>query len=297
MVVGALVTSLIMNPRFLITYSDYGKTLGVGESLLTKALQYPNFYKKLYYQVSGTYYTPPVTIGLMLLGLSYLVSTILIVTKRGRSTPFRSLLIASLFMHIGFIIIGRYGQPSVILFFPYGYLILILLINRIQSQRWMRCALVGVLTLILATSSFTEVRQVIDSHSDYNEYIDHIAEVIDVDAYVLGNLNAEYALQAGHLYDWRNLEPAYRSGLSFEEYIHDHGIAYIIYPDEIDLIYQKRPLLNGIYGNISLMYEEIQEFITTACIEVASGTSPTYAMRIVRYQEDEDWGYRIFQVR
>ncbi len=297
LIVGlALIASLIMNPHFLTSYAAYGKTLGVGESIISKILNYPNFYRKIYYQVSGTYYTPPVMIELMLLSLTYIISALLLIKKRVELPHIFSLLMASLVMHAGFIIIGRYGQPSVILFFPYGYLIMILLINRIRAQRWMRSALIALLFLILSTSTFTEVRLMIDQQSDYTEYTQHIAGNIGNEAKVLGNLNTDYALSAGQLYDWRNLEPAYREGYSFEQYVKENHIEYIIYPDEIDLIYERRPKWNGIYGNIALMYEEMQVFLSESCIEIGRGISPTYAMRIVRYQGDQDWGYRIYQV-
>ena len=292
-----LLLSLFINHDFLSTYPAYGETLGVGESVFTKLGRYPDFYRKLFDQVSGTYYTPPVKGQLIIYGTASLAAVLMAIFSRGFRRETLPILSALLAMHGGFILIGRYGQPSVILFLPFSLLLLMLLVQRMKRSVRFDLLLMTVLIILSAVNSFLEIRQVTETDSGYDAYLEEISSAIPDGSVVLGNLNTEYAFEAGELLDWRNLEPAYREGISFSEYVTDREISYIIYPDEIDFIYEHRPVWNVVYGNISLQYEEMQEFLESSCDLVSEFTSPTYAMRIVRFQADEPWSVRIYRVR
>ncbi len=307
-----ILISLWENPRFFQDYASYGATLGVLETPANKLRAYPRFLQKLYYGVSGTYYIPNIRLQLILFAVIVPSSVILSISSSVFRAQTMPILTALLAMQIGFISIGRYGQPSVIIFFPYCYILAIAIIiwtsntitnlhhvHRIRLQHLIPLIRIGTVMLgivILGIISEREVRNTIRSQSSYTSYASQISSIIPDTARVLGNLNTEYLFEAGNLYDWRNLEPAYRQGVSFAEYIDKHSISYIIYPAELDEIYARRPIWNGIYGNVALYYQDMQEFLRQRGTIIFRGVSRTYAMRIVRYQQDQEWGFTIYAI-
>ncbi len=59
--------TLLANPNFLPEYWAYGQTLHVDALPSSRLVNLKDFYLKLYYQVSGTYYIPPMQ-GLYITG-------------------------------------------------------------------------------------------------------------------------------------------------------------------------------------------------------------------------------------
>jgi len=85
-------------------------------------------------------------------------------------------------------------------------------------------------------------------------------------------------------------------GLTIAEYIRQEQIGYILYPDEMDLIYAQRPVWNDVYGNLYPYYDDLQEFLETECTVVAEIPAPVYAMRLVPYAGKSDYRVRVFRV-
>ena len=189
------------------------------------------------------------------------------------------------------VIVGRYSQPSVIFVFVVCY---VLLIGFVDGSRVLRNGLLILLLCVVSVQTIQSVRPYLNS--DYEIYLAEIDRLVPADAVVLANLNTEYAFEAGHLFDYRNLTFLNEEGISFAEYVEDNQIEYIVLPDEMDFIYARRPAWNVMYGNLYPVYGELQDFLNDECELVGIFTSP-YAMRIVRFMYDEDWMVRVYQVR
>jgi len=106
--------SLALDPKFIPHYFNYGSELGVGMSLSDKLLQMKLFYQKLYYGVSGTYYTPDIRGFFLIFGAGTLFNAWLVI--RRRISPFP--LLALLMLHLGLVLVGRYNQTSIIFTLP-----------------------------------------------------------------------------------------------------------------------------------------------------------------------------------
>lgn len=285
--------SLWENPGFFADYLAYGATLGVTEPPLTKLGRIIPFVQKLFYRVSGTYYTPPIHLELLLFAAALTLSIPLAFKK----TPFIGRMLAALAsMLIVFIGIGRYGQPSVVLFFPVLMIITVLTARRAATREAVLHTLLLVIIGILSYVSVIEVTSRIREQDSYTSYLEEIRTQLPEDAVVLANLNTEYAIAAGNLYDWRNLSEAAGGGIDPERYIRERDISYIIYPEEMDEIYRRRPVWNGIYGNPFLFHQDLRTFISEHCQPLYTGISSTYAMRIVELQQEGPWHYTIYRV-
>lgn len=288
--------SLLMNLSFFTDYAAYGQTLGVSEDLLTKITRYPQFFQKLIYRVSGTYHTPFITPQLVLFSCSIIAALV----SAWYSRPFRHkglpLLAALALMQVVFILIGRYGQPSVVLFFPAAYALTVLTLGHLLHRR--APAVVLLILIASAAAAVLSAAQISDEidQGSYEDYTGQITRIIPEDAVVLGNLNTEYLFTAGHLYDWRNLAPAAAQGVSAEQYIAERGIEYVIYPEELDWIHANRPVWNGIYGNMAQVHPELQQVLNDRFELLYTGSSAVYAMRIVRYQQDRPWQFSIYRI-
>lgn len=279
--------SLAFDSQFFTHYSRYGETLGVGLSFPEKLRTFPLYFQKLFYRVSGTYFTPPIQLQLIVFAMA--VPAAAVYAWRERSIL--RLLLPLIAVSIGFILIGRYSQPGVILFFPPGYLLVFALLDALPGRgARVPAAILGAGVIAVSVWSVTPYL-----NNDYNAYLRGIRAAVPADAKVLANLNAEYAFDNGKLLDYRNLDYLEQNGLTFSEYISSRGIEYILYPEEMDYIYSHRPVWNIVYGNLYPYYDDMRRFLSENCAEVASFTSP-YAMRIARYMEDRDWTVTVYRV-
>ena len=279
--------SLAFDGQFFTHYMQYGETLGVGLSFVDKIKTFPLYFEKLFLRVSGTYYTPPIQLQLIVFAIA-VAGAILYAWKE--RTVLR-LLLPLIAVSAGFILIGRYSQPGVILFFPLGYLLVFALLDALPKRwRYLPGAVLG--AAVIAVSAWSIIPSI---HNDYDAYLGEIRAAIPADAKVLANVNAEYAFDNGRLLDYRNLEYLEQSGLTFSEYISSRDIEYILYPEEMDFIYARRPVWNILYGNLYPYYDDMQRFLSEDCTAIASFTSP-YAMRITRYRDDQDWTVTVYRV-
>ena len=244
--------SLSFDSQFFPHYMQLGDALGVGMSFGDKLSAFPLYYIKLFLQISGTYYTPPIQPQLIVFAIVVLGAAVYAFKDHG----VLRLLLPLIAVNVGIIVIGRYSQPGVIFIFPLGYLLVFALADKLLKRwAWLPAALLG--AAVIAVSAWSAVPWL---NHDYDDYLCDIRASVPSSAKVLANLNAEYAFDEGQLLDYRNLEYLAQSGLTFEEYVSSRGIEYILYPEEMDYIYQHRPVWNIVYGNLYPYYDDMQRF-------------------------------------
>lgn len=292
--IGALVfiiTSLYFDPNFIYNYKSYGETLGVFKSLFTKIDRLDYFYSKLYYQVSGTYFTPYIKPQFYLFGTTLVYALYKLLIKKD---IFNNILLLSfLAVNFGYIIIGRYNQTSIIFVFPILYLLLINSINNIELD-YSKTILI-VLIFILLLNSFITIYN--NSYFNYENYLNEIASVVNKDDKVLANLNSQFYFDYNKLYDYRNLAFLEENNLSFSEYIRKNNIDYIIFPEEMDFIYNRRPTWNALYGNPYPYYNDMKNHLKQECELIKEFSNKTYGMRIAKYIGTKEWKVKIYRVK
>lgn len=291
---GFILLSKSLDPHFLSNYSSYGqKEFGVLNPITSKISQLKYFYAKLFYQVSGTYYTPNIQFQFFLFGIAFIGALFQSLHEKDAfmKTQIISVILAILAINMGILFIGRYNQTSVVFLFPLFYiLVTYLLVTQFAQYKGMA---VGVLLSILSVSMILNTAPYI--HNSYHHYLQEISKAVDKNNTVLANLNTEYYFDNGKLYDYRNLDFLEENGMSFQQYIEKNHIEYIIYPEEMDFIYHERPRWNGMYGNL-LYYEEMQNFFKQKCEKVYEFTEKTYGFRIAQYINKGNWKIKIYKV-
>jgi 4-amino-4-deoxy-L-arabinose transferase-like glycosyltransferase len=279
--------SYLLDPHFIHNYLSYGDELGVNATLWDKVYQIRYFYLKLYYGVSGTYYTPDIRLYFYISSISLLSGIILSIRKQ--ISPKYILMLGSI--NIGYILIGRYNQTSIIFSLPILLLIIAQLLNamKVHYQK----VLIAILILLCSINTYSNLSEHPHTES-YRNYLAHIQAFVPDDTIVLGNLNTLMAFETAQVYDYRNL--GYLES-SVTDYIVDRNIEYILYPEEMDFIYEHRPLWNNLYGNLFPYYDELREFLEEDCQLIGEFESPIYAMRIVRYIESQPFTMRVYKVK
>ncbi len=285
--------SLYLNPNFFADYAFYGNEFEVFNPITSKVGEITYFYQKLIHMVSGTYYTPDIRLQFLIFPLIITIAFIMYFSysqtyKNDKSLP---LMLSILAVNSGIILIGRFNQTSVVFQFPLFYMLLshILMILS-KKYKWTCQGLL--LFLIMANTIFNLIPH---TGNDYDGYLNEISSVVEKDDSVLANLNADFYFNNGRLHDYRNLAYLKENNMSFEEYIHQNGIKYIIFSEELDLIYQQSPKWDGIYGQLTY-YDDMNNFLNTQCRLVHKFTNKTYGIRISEYINRKDWKVDIYQV-
>lgn len=302
--------SCLMDPAFLRHYGSFGAKVGVAEPLYMKFFTFPDFYEKIFRRISGTYYLPDIRFQFYLFGAVLFFSLpALLLCSRFRMSGGRYLF-GILLLNIGTLFLGKYSQPSIILHFPLYYLLLGGLFRCSGSEenpgRSGKIHLLPVLVLLLLLSAQagntgmnlaeTSGTGGTASAETYREYKTNIRRFIPSNARVLANLNAEYCFDFGALRDYRNLAYLEGAGLDFAGYIEKNHIRYILYPEEMDLIHERRPVWNILYGNVNAYYDDMKNFLSDRCEEIGTFSSPVYGMRITRYSGRRNWITKVYQV-
>lgn len=283
--------SFQFDPNFINNYSSYGADLGVLDSFLIKLGNLKAFYQKLFYQISGTYFVPPIKFQLLFFAAVTLTSLLKLIFKRERINLY--LILSLLAVNLGYLIIGRYNQTSIIFIFPITYLLFINLIKGL-NLKMAGTIILGIAVILSLNSGLTIFY---NSHYNYQDYMQQIADVVPQDARVLANLNTDYYFKNARLFDYRNLAYLEENNLSFSDYITKNKIKYIIYPEEMDFIYNSRPSWNILYGNLYPYYSEMQQFLNQKTKLIKSFSNSTYAMRIVREIDQKNWSVKIYKVK
>ncbi|MBN1624218.1 MAG: glycosyltransferase family 39 protein [Clostridia bacterium] len=278
--------SYLMDSNFISNYLKYGSELGVTSPVAIKYDGLFNYYSKLFSQTSGTYYTPNIRGELFVFAAS--AAAVLAAGLKKRENWL--ILFPLVAVNLGYIVIGRYSQPGIIFIFPFGLMAAIIMISMIDTRKVLVAL---ILCLGLLANSVGNIMPWLNN--DYKDYLSEIRENIPDDTKVLANLNTGYLFGEGEFLDYRNLAYLYENNIGFDEYVKSRGIEYIIYPEEMDFIYERRPVWNIVYGNLYPYYEDMTGFLDEQCSLVHEFTSP-YGMRIVRFAGDRDWKIRIYRI-
>lgn len=288
--------SLSFDPNFFRNYLAYGSEFQVSAPLGAKILETGPYFQRLYYQVSGTYYTPNIRLQLTLFPFLLATGVLACLHTRVRKKRWDSLifpLAAVAGIWAGMAIVGRWSQPYVLFFFPFCYFAAALLLTRLRN----RLATIGAVTLcaVVAVCSVVAIAPALQTQRGaYDRYLAEIASVVPAGAKTIGNLNAEYHFENGALLDYRNLTYLKQKNSTLAEYLEKNEVEFLIISDELYLLHELRPTWNGVYGNIN--YLEQMEDITAEWEEVHSFTDNFYGVRLVRYQNSErDFSVRIYQ--
>lgn len=291
-----LIASKCFEPSFPRHYLEFGAKHGVTDSFLTKLLGLPRFYKKMFYQIGGTYYLPDIRLQLLVfaatIGFSFL--TLLIYRKKRRIIG--SLLLVILALNLGILIVGKYSPPSIIFIFPPLFLLIGFFLSSIRKKILLTISLLLAAAYVVFTLYATISE--IDSWGkvSYKMYLENISRSVPDEVPVLANLNTAFVFSPDQLHVWRDLAALSEAGLTFTEYIRGNNIKYIVYPDEMDVIYQERPVWNDLYGNLYYYYEDMQAFLSEQCCCIAAFPAPVYGMRITQYMFKHPYRIRIFLV-
>ncbi len=285
--------SLLMDHEFFAHYAAFGRSVGVGDSLLQRWFRLRRFVGKLYNQIAGTYYLPPIRLQLILAVGAGVAGTLVValswVFGARQADPvvravFR-LLICIVTVALAIFAVGKYSPPSIVFILPPVFLLVGSLVAWVTARVAVRVAgvavMVGAAALVLG-SGVTAVRELASWRPvSYAAYQKSILEHMGQDDIVLGNLNTGFAFEYGQLRTWRDLGHLEDADLSFQQFMEREGVSVILYPDELDLIYRERPVWNDVYGNLYPYYGEMQQFLAESCDPVAEIDAPVYAMRIM----------------
>lgn len=279
--------SLALDPDFFAHYSAYGSEFQISSPLAAKIRETGPYLQRLYYQVSGTYYTPDIRFQLLLFGALLPVSLI----AAFRSGKRFALPLAAVFgIWAGMALVGRFSQPYIVFFFPFCYLLLTTLAGLPGQKAGTAC----LLACLLLTGSLcaVQVRKVVSQPFTYTNYLANIAAAVPPGAGTIGNLNAGYQFADGALRDYRNLPYLKKLGISFADYAEKNNIEYVVVSDELYLLHERRPVWNGIYGNINFL-PELEDYLR-GCDLASAFTDNLYGVRVTRFQNSgRDFTVRI----
>ncbi|MCL1854541.1 MAG: glycosyltransferase family 39 protein [Clostridia bacterium] len=277
---AAIGLTLRMDAQFFRHYfSQYGSDYQVHGSILEKLMETGPYFQRLWNQISGTYHTADIRLQLLLFAVAAPSALALLLLKK--KTLFRPGLSAILGLWLAMVLIGRFGQPYVALFFPFGYLLVIQLIRFTGARR--KTAVLSALAVAIGWLSLAQILPPVRQPEQYDRYLQKIAGVVPPDAKTLGNLNTEYHFQNGMLLDYRNLPYLAAEGLSVSQYLSSRKVEYILYSSELELLYSLRPLWNHIYGDLDYL-PELQRVLREECTLLYSFVDNQYANRVVGYR-------------
>lgn len=331
----AVAASYAMDPQFLRHYGEFGDAVGVGDSALMRLFRLRDFFVKLWTRRAGTYYLPPIRVQLVLLASLTPIAAVAAVFGRtlGNSDSRRTRALRAVALPAvsvvavvaGLYIVGKYSPPSAVFLMPWLYLMVPLLVNAVFVQPTPATRAVRATTLVLlamvATASLGEIAQWRPggvAGESYRVYIERVAGAIDRDAAVmrdaggprvgriLANLNTAFAWAPDRLRVYRDLarlphrESSTTEGAAsgvLAAFVVDEGINYLVVPvDELDLIYDRRPLWNEVYGNPNRFYPELKAIIDSCGTVVDEFSAPVYGMRILYYQGRSIGRIRIYRL-
>ncbi len=284
--------SLKLNPGFISGYLNFGEGVGVTKPFIIKVLKLPRFYEKMFFRTGGTYYLPDIRPQLILFAAAFfaLIPAALILPKK--RITILSIQVLMLGINTGILIIGKYSPPSIIFIFIPGYFLLFFLIKNICSRQKI---ILFSLIFALGSAVFT-ISQILPwMKFDYNNYIRKIENTIPENSKTLANINSIFAFSPGKLYSIRDLT-SLNTDFGFSDYIEKHKIEYIVYSDELGIIFEERPVWNTMYGNIYPWYQDMMEYLHNKCEEVVTWNEPVFGMRITGYMGKRGGDITIYRV-
>ncbi|KNZ43384.1 ArnT family glycosyltransferase [Acetobacterium bakii] len=284
--------SLYMDPSFLTHYSEHGKNFGVFSGFWNKCRDFGLFYQALFNQESLTYYMPDIRFQLLLFALILAVAVVYFLKNKnaGLLAKLKPIAIMVAGINLGILIIGRFNVTSAVLIFPFMILMTAILLEHWDKKK-------RLLTLFVIIITLNTIVHIKPNESQYHDYLNRISQVVSENDVVLGNLNSEYAFDNNHFFDYRNLQFLDEQGIRFKDYIVSRNITMIIYYEELDYIYDNNPAYNGMYGDLTDVHEEMQDFLYSHCEEIYSFNDATYGTNLAPLIDERPWQVRIFKVK
>lgn len=308
--------TLLANPHFFSEYWTYGQTLSVDAPLLSRIVGFKDFYLKLFYQVSGTYYIPPMQSLYIAGGLLSAYTLLYGLSKKFTHKRKRIGLImdASLMVmgyNLAIILIGRFNTTSITFIILPLYLLVSLTIEAlylfgysIESPfKHFKFAYVpyGIILAIafLSLQSLT-TEYALTRHHTYNTYLSEIKNNIDDDAIILGNLSGGFIFHGHTFYDVRNLayinkNADYPDDTRIEKYIRNRHIDTIIYYEEYDYIHRNQQW-EILYGDDDAWYDDLHIFLEENASLTYAFENKYYGSRIIRFMGDYPWKIYIYKL-
>ena len=285
--------SLFLDSGFFKNYYQFGARHGVSDLYIIKILKLKRFYFKMFHRISGTYFLPDIKFQLIMFA-SGIVSAILLsfFSKEIFKKSF-PLIMFSAGINTAFVIIGKYSPPSVSFIFPAGWFLLSILLNSIKADMRIKYLTASILIIFVSFNTILEASKW-TGHS-FNKYSNEISSAVDDDKKVFGCINTAFSLKYNQLASYNDIEQFEKSGISFKDYIYKNNIGYIIYTEELDIIYRERPLWNDLYGNIYPYYKEINNFLESNAVLIKDFKDPVYPVRITDYMKRKDFSVRIYR--
>jgi len=284
--------SLFLDSDFISNYLNFGNDHGVTNPIFVKALKLSRFYKKMFFRIGGTYYLPDIRPQLILFAASFLLLIPVAVFTPKKRLLILSVQVLMLGINAGILLIGKYSPPSIIFIFLPGYLLIFILLQTLIPER----KILWFTFILAASSAIFSAGQILPWMGiDYTEYIRKIKYNIPETAGTLGNLNSVFAFSPDKLYSYRDLI-SLNSKFGFSNYMERYNIEYIIYSDELEIIYKERPVWNTMYGNIYPWYEDMKLFLKNNCKEVTKWNEPVFGMRITSYMNNRGGNITVYKV-
>lgn len=302
-----LLFSRLLEPSFPQHWLAFGAAHGAGDGILQKLLGLPRFLQKMFFRLAGTYYLPDVRLPLFLFGAAAGAALPLRLFLRRRAALLLPPLLALAGALAALTAIGKYSPPSLVFLFAPGYLLLFAMLTlfagsgRFRAGRFRagRSAAALSAALILALSLAAGLFAGI-GHSgsySYKPYRHRIAAAVGSEGRILANLNSAFAFEPGRLCAFRDLEYLPAAGLTITAYLAREDIEYILWPEEMDIIYRERPVWNDLYGNLYPYYRELKRRLETGYEAVAQWQEPWYGMRIQAYAGRRPYGITLYRRR
>lgn len=302
-------TSLMLDPHFFTNYLSYGDTLEVTADAASRLENFRDFYLKLYYRISATYYNASIRPWLIALPGAAIIALMM---RRWRFSTIG--LTALIVLNGSLFIIGRFNPTSILFAFPWILMIWAgglerlnaeVMKEKLAARPGMRklwkpggvCWHHLLLILLMALTAYSTSLELAEtSRDDYGRYLTQIRSVVPPDSKVLGNLNTEFAFETGWLLDFRNLDFLEKNHLTLDAYLTMHDIRYVIVTDELAYI-ARNPKWNILYGDVSKWYPELQAILAERGTELLRFRDDTYSIRIARYIHTPEWYTTVYKLR
>lgn len=282
-------SSLALDPGFFSNYLSYGETLGVTASPAGRLKNFGDFYLKLYYRISATYYNSDIRIALTMMVAALPIS--LLRWNRQASKDCVSAIIA---FNITLFAIGRYNPTSILFIFPWIIIGIIDILNGLNPR--VRLGKGILLTLLLLTVMSTAYEVWPTYEDNYTAYLNQIRAAIPANEMRLGNLNTEFASEVGTLLDYRNLNYLSENGMTLREYLSTHDVRYVIVTDELDYL-ARNPKWHILYGDVRPWYNDLMTMLETKGEIISTIRDDVYSIRIVRYIRTPEWHTTIYRLK
>lgn len=299
--------SYLMDADFFHHYTAFGAAVGTGDSILVKLIGLPRFFGKMWNGSSGTYLLADIRAMFVIGSLGFLITALRLsfpVSQNYRKTA-SAMLAVPVSLAAGMVMVGKYGPPSITFLMPSAYLLFAFAIfrqaaiqgpvaQRVGFHRVIKPAVVLLAAMVLSFSTAVELAGSIrwPSYASYRRFLN---ENIGDEGRVLVNLNAAFAFNYDRLVIWRDLDKLKMGDAQLESLIDEYDVRWIVLPDELEIIYNSRPVWNGIYGN-PRWYPELMEILDRRGIHVDEKSFPNYAMRIVPFMNRSDWKLHIYRI-